>query len=124
MFNELNTNIVKPEIIAPQFELKPIMFQMLQTVGQFNGLPTEDPHLYLRLFMEVSDCFKLPGVTNDALRLKLFPYSLRDRARAWLNSLPSGSVITWQQLTERFFMKYFSPTKNANLRNEILLFKN
>ncbi|XP_062119062.1 uncharacterized protein LOC133832779 [Humulus lupulus] len=31
MFNELNLGIVKPEIEAPQFELKPAMFQMLQT---------------------------------------------------------------------------------------------
>ncbi|XP_062104022.1 uncharacterized protein LOC133815169 [Humulus lupulus] len=86
-------------------------------------MPTEDPHLHLLLFIEVSDSFKLPGVTEDALRLKLFPYSLRDRARAWLNSLPSDSVSTWQDLAERFLMKYFSPTKNAKLRNEITSFQ-
>ena len=74
----LNPGIIRPEIQAPQFELKPVMFQMLQTVGQFSGMPTEDPHLHLRLFMEVSDSFKLPGVTEEALRLKLFLYSLRD----------------------------------------------
>ena len=33
MFNELNPGIVRPEIQAAQFELKPVMFQMLQTVG-------------------------------------------------------------------------------------------
>ncbi|XP_062099623.1 uncharacterized protein LOC133805454 [Humulus lupulus] len=99
------------------------MFQMLQTVGQFSGMPTEDPHLHLRLFIEVSESFKLPEVTEDALRLNLFPYSLRDRAIAWLNSLPSDSVSTWQELTERFLMKYFPPTKNAKLRNEITSFQ-
>ncbi|XP_062103882.1 uncharacterized protein LOC133815002 [Humulus lupulus] len=86
-------------------------------------MPTEDPHLHLRLFIEVSDSFKLPGVTEDALRLKLFPYSLRDRARAWLNSLPSDSVSTWQELAKRFLMKYFPPTKNSKLRNEITSFQ-
>ncbi|XP_062085645.1 uncharacterized protein LOC133791745 [Humulus lupulus] len=123
LFNELNPGIVRPKIQAAQFELKPVMFQMLQTVGQFSGMPTEDPHLHLRLFIEVSDSFKLPGVTKDALRLKLFPYSLRDRARAWLNSLPSDSVSTWQELAEWFLMKYFPPTKNAKLRNEITSFQ-
>ncbi|KAM6559604.1 uncharacterized protein LOC115712327 [Cannabis sativa] len=123
LFNELNPGIVRPEIQAPQFELKPVMFQMLQTVRQFSGIPTEDPHLHLCLFMEVSDSFKLPGVTEDALRLKLFPYSLRDQARAWLNSLPSASVTTWQELAERFLMKYFPPTKNAKLRKEITSFQ-
>ncbi|XP_062080935.1 uncharacterized protein LOC133785737 [Humulus lupulus] len=52
MFNELNPSIVRPEIHAAQFELKPVMFQMLQTVGEFSGLPTEDPHLHLRSFLE------------------------------------------------------------------------
>ncbi|KAJ4724778.1 Retrotransposon gag protein [Melia azedarach] len=123
IFNELNPGIVRPEIQAPQFELKPVMFQMLQIVGQFSGMPTEDPHLHLRLFIKVSDSFKLPRVPENALRLKLFPYSLRDRARAWLNSLPSDSVTTWQELAETFLMKYFPPTKNAKLRNEITAFQ-
>ncbi|XP_062075610.1 uncharacterized protein LOC133779698 [Humulus lupulus] len=86
-------------------------------------MPTEDLHLHLQLFIEVSDSFKLPRVIEDALRLKLFPYSLRDRARAWLNSFPSDSVTTWQELAERFLMKYFPPTKNAKLRNEITSFQ-
>ncbi|XP_062104771.1 uncharacterized protein LOC133816126 [Humulus lupulus] len=123
LFNELNLGIIRPEIQATQFELKPVMFQMLQTMGQFSGMPTEDPHLHLHLFIEVSDSFKLLRVIEDALRLKLFPYFLRDRARAWLNSLPSDSVSTWQELVERFLMKYFPPTKNAKLRNEITSFQ-
>ncbi|XP_024021730.1 uncharacterized protein LOC112091702 [Morus notabilis] len=99
------------------------MFQMLQTVGQFSGIGTEDPHLHLTQFMEVSDTFKITGVTEDALRLKLFPYSLRDRARVWLNSLPPDSVVTWDDLAEKFLMKYFPPTKNAKLRNDITSFQ-
>ena len=92
-----------------------MMFQMLQTVGQFNGPPDEDPHLHLKLFLEVSDAFKIAGATQNALRLRLFPYSLRDRARAWLNSLPSDSITTWNELADKFLMKYFPPTKNAKL---------
>ena len=123
MLHGLHPSIVRPEIQAQQFELKPVMFQMLQTVGQFSGMPTEDPHLHLRLFMEVSDSFKLHGVTEEALRLKLFPYSLRDRARAWLNSLPPDSVATWNDLAEKFLVKYFPPNKNAKLRNDITSFQ-
>ena len=73
--------------------------------------------------MEVSDSFKLQGVSEEVLRLKLFPYSLRDRARAWLNSLPPDSVATWNDLAEKFLMKYFPPTKNAKLRNDITSFQ-
>ena len=118
----VHPGIVRPKVEATNFELKPVMFQILQTMGQFNGLPTEDPHLHLKLFLEVSDAFKIAGATQDALRLRLFPYSLRDRARAWLNSLPSDSITTWNELTDKFLMKYFPPTKNAKLRNEITYF--
>ncbi|XP_062085597.1 uncharacterized protein LOC133791695 [Humulus lupulus] len=123
MFNELNPGIVRPEIQVAQFELKPVMFQMLQIVGQFSGLPIEDPHLHLRSFLEVSDSFKLQGVTEEALRLKLFPFSLRDRDKAWLNTLPSNPVTTWHELVEKCLMKYFPPTKNAKFRNEIVSFQ-
>ena len=90
----VHPGIIKPEVEAANFELKPVMFQMLQTVGQFNGLANEDLHLHLKLFLEISNAFKIAGAIQDALRLRLFPYSLRDRARAWLNSLPSDSITT------------------------------
>ncbi|XP_024023166.1 uncharacterized protein LOC112092119 [Morus notabilis] len=118
----LNPVIVQPNIEAQYFELKLVIFQMLQTVGQFSGMAADDPHLHLRLFMEVSDIFKLPGVPLETLRLTLFPYSLRDRARAWFNSLPADSIITWNDLAEKFLMKYFLPIKNAKLRNDITSF--
>ncbi|XP_060969783.1 uncharacterized protein LOC133037007 [Cannabis sativa] len=93
MFNELNPRIVRPEIQAPQFELKPVMFQMLQTVGQFSGMPTEDPHLHLH------------------------------RARSWLKTLPPDSVTNWNDLAEKFMRKYFPPTRNAKFRSEIMSFQ-
>ena len=89
---------------------------------QFNGLPSEDHHLYLKLFLEVSDVFKIVGASHDALKLRLFPYSLRDRVQAWLNFLPPDFITIWNDLANKFLMKYFPPTKNAKLRNEIISF--
>ncbi|KAA3480866.1 aspartic proteinase CDR1-like [Gossypium australe] len=62
ILDELKLGIVKPHIQAQHFELKPVMFQMLQTIGQFSGLPTEDPRLHLRLFLEVCDSFRCPEI--------------------------------------------------------------
>ena len=76
----MHPGIVRLEVQAANFELKPVIFQMLQTFGQFNGLLSEDPHLHLKLFLEVNDAFKIAGASHDALRLRIFPYSLRDRA--------------------------------------------
>ena len=59
----IHPGIVRPDVQANNFELKPVMFQMLQTVGQFNGLPSKDLHPHLKLFLEVSDAFKIAGAS-------------------------------------------------------------
>ncbi|WRX31367.1 Reverse transcriptase domain - like 10 [Theobroma cacao] len=61
-------------------------------------------------------------VTDDAIRLRLFPFSLRDKAKSWLNSLPNGSITIWEELTQKFLTKFFSPAKTAKLRNDITSF--
>ena len=119
----MNTGIVRPEITANHFEFKPMMFQMLQIVGHFSGLPYKDTHLHLKQFLEVASNFKIPGVTDDAFRLRFFPYSLKDRAKVWLNSLEPNSVNSWNGLAKKFLTKYFPPTKNARMRNDITSFR-
>ncbi|KAK2450136.1 hypothetical protein QL285_009271 [Trifolium repens] len=121
--NAMNTGIVRPEITAAQFEFKPMMFQMLQNIGQFFGAATDDPHLHLKQFLEVASNFKIPGITDDAFRLRLFPYFLRDRAKGWFNSLEPNSIDTWNALAENFIAKYFPHVKNAKMRNEITSFR-
>ncbi|KAJ9558642.1 hypothetical protein OSB04_013256 [Centaurea solstitialis] len=95
------------------FELKPVMFQMLQTMGQFGGSTVEDPHTHLKSFLEVADSFHIPGVAEDAVRQRLFPFTLRDRAKAWINSFRPNSLISWKVLAEKFLQKYFPPTRNC-----------
>ncbi|XP_024965798.1 uncharacterized protein LOC112506000 [Cynara cardunculus var. scolymus] len=71
----------------------------------------------------MTDHFKIPGVTQEALRLTLFLYTLKDRARAWLNSQLPNSILTWNDLAEKFLKKYFPPTRNVKIRNEIMAFR-
>ncbi|KAL4278062.1 hypothetical protein GQ457_03G030530 [Hibiscus cannabinus] len=119
----LNPGIVTPEIQATQFELKPVMFNMLNSIGQFGGLTHEDARQHLRSFIEVCDSFRQQGVHEDVLRLKLFPYSLRDKARAWFNSIPSGSVESWDDLCRNFIIRYSSTVLTNKLRNDITSFR-
>ena len=77
---------------------------------------------HLAKFLEFYDTFKINGISNDAIHLRLFPFSLRKKAKQWLNSLPQGSITTWEQMTEKFLLKYFLLAKTAKLRNDISSF--
>ena len=73
-------------------------------------------------FLKVCDTIKYNGVTEEALRLRLFPLSLGDRAKHWLTSQPPDSITTWNDLVQKFLTKFFPPSKIAQLVQEINTF--
>ncbi|KAL5555033.1 hypothetical protein UlMin_037269 [Ulmus minor] len=115
------SGIRRPAVQANNFEIKPSFIQMVQS-NQFGGMSKDDPNAHIAYFLEVCDLYKINGVSDDAVRLRVFPFSLRDRAREWLNSVPSESITTWDELVHKFLSKFFPPAKTAKLRNEITSF--
>jgi len=82
----------------------------------------EDPNLHLSVFLEVCNTLKINGASTDAIRLRLFLFSLRDKARAWLHALPPRSITMWDELTKGFLAKFFPPSRTTSLRNQITSF--
>ncbi|KAA3483472.1 Retrovirus-related Pol polyprotein from transposon opus [Gossypium australe] len=80
------SSIIRPAISANNFELKPNRIQMIQQFVQFDGLQDEDPNTHIANFLEFCDTFKINGISDDAIRLRLFPFSLRNKDKQWLNS--------------------------------------
>ena len=78
--NDNYSEIQRQAINANNFELKPALNNMVQQ-NQYEGLSHEDPNVHLGTFLEICDAMKMNGVSEDAIRLCLFSFSLRVRAR-------------------------------------------
>ena len=108
----------QPAIDANDFELKPALITMVQQ-NQFTGHPTENPNEHLGRFLRIVNSIKLNGVRPKVIQLHLFPFSLRDMATTWFNSLPYESVNTWEKLMGAYFSKFFPPSLTSEQRREI-----
>ena len=77
--------IVNPAVKANNFELRLTLISFVEQ-NQFGGRPIENPHLQLCNFLAKCDTIKLNGASTDTIRLRRFPFSLKDRAKAsdWL----------------------------------------
>ena len=89
---------------------------------QFTGHPTEDPNEHLGRFLKMANTVKLNGVRPKVIKLQLFPFSLRDIAATWFDSLPYGSVNTWEELVEAYLSRFFTPSLTSERRKEINVF--
>ena len=101
------------------FEIKPAFIQMIQSSVQFGGFVNDNPNLHIANILEIYDTFKHNGVTDDAIRLQLFPFSLQNKVKAWLISLPPETITTWDGLVHAFLAKYFPSAKSTKMRNDI-----
>ena len=88
----------------------------------FYGLDNENPYVHIREFEEVVATFHSQPNALESVRLKFFPFSLKDKAKNWLFSLRSRSIGTWAEMTQAFFIKYFLHHKTNNLKRQISTF--
>nr|GEX34160.1 reverse transcriptase domain-containing protein [Tanacetum cinerariifolium] len=95
----------------------------VQNFCQFHGLSGDDANKHLDKFLHVTQSIKVNGVTDDALRLYLFPHYLTHHATAWFDRLPRNSINTFEQMAKMFLGKYFPPSMVTKLRNEITNFR-
>ncbi|GJV09365.1 reverse transcriptase domain-containing protein [Tanacetum coccineum] len=121
--NGLGRPIAPVNIQATDFGLKNHMIQQVQNSCQFHGLPGDDANKHLYKFLTITQSMKQNGVTDDALRLYLFPHLLTLHATAWFDRLPKNSIHTFQEITSKFLSKYFPPSMVTKLRNDISSFR-
>jgi hypothetical protein len=67
------------------FELKPALINMVQQ-SPFYDKASEDANAHLQHFLAICSTFSIRGVTQNAVRLCLFPFSLLGNAKQWFYS--------------------------------------
>ena len=65
------------------------------------------------------DTVKYNGVSDDAIRLRLFMFSLKDKAKHWLTTEPPDSITFWDELVNKFMTQFFPSAKGVKLSIDI-----
>nr|CAN61433.1 hypothetical protein VITISV_010534 [Vitis vinifera] len=109
----------EPSCIVPpteQLVIRPYLVPLLPT---FHGMESENPYAHIKEFEDVCNTFQERGASIDLMRLKLFPFTLKDKAKIWLNSLRPRSIRTWTDLQAEFLKKFFPTHRTNGLKRQI-----
>ncbi|RVW29377.1 hypothetical protein CK203_108771 [Vitis vinifera] len=108
-----------PSCIVPpteQLVIRPYLVPLLPT---FHGMESENPYAHIKEFEDVCNTFQEGGASIDLMRLKLFPFTLKDKAKIWLNSLRPRSIHSWTDLQAEFLKKFFPTHRTNGLKRQI-----
>jgi len=94
---------------------------MVQT-SQFCGKAHEDASAHLQHFLEICSTFTIKGLTQDALLLCLFPFSLLGKAKQWFYANKDKNN-TWENCSNAFLSKFFPMSKTNALHGRISSFQ-
>ena len=112
--NDFHSTPIAPLANTESCEINTALLNLVMK-DQFAGLPSEDAATHLNSFVDLCDMQNKNDVNNDVIKLKLFPFSLRDRAKAWFSSLPKNSIILGISAKMLLSLSIFLPLKSSPL---------
>ncbi|GKD49635.1 hypothetical protein Tco_1278611, partial [Tanacetum coccineum] len=117
------SGVVKPEIKGNvNFEIKSQFMRELRE-DTFFGNKNKDVHDHVDRVLNIISLFNIPGVSQDAVLLRVFPFTLTGSAKRWVDRLTLGAVNTWDLLKKAFIQRYYPPSKTAKRLEDIHNFK-
>ena len=111
--------IVLPPTNATHYDLKPHVIQLLPS---FYGLDHENPYSHVKKFKNICATTKFQNFSEESVQLRLFPFSLDDKATEWLDSNAPGSITSWEILLSKFYNKFFPMSRVNEARKGISSF--
>nr|GEU55544.1 reverse transcriptase domain-containing protein [Tanacetum cinerariifolium] len=112
-----NSVIVRPDV-DNNIVINSIHLKMIRE-NKFDGYLRADPHDHIREFLAVCDMFKYGITQSEAVKLLIFPLSLCNKAKTWLNELNEETITSWDQIRRDFINIFFPPLLFNSLLLEI-----
>ncbi|GJQ93269.1 hypothetical protein Tco_0004408 [Tanacetum coccineum] len=86
--------VVKLEIGGNvNFEIKSQFMRELRE-DTFSGNKDEDAHDHIDRVLSIVGLLNIPGVSKDAVMLRVFPFTLTGSAKRWVDRLAPGTINT------------------------------
>ncbi|XP_021727703.1 uncharacterized protein LOC110694848 [Chenopodium quinoa] len=117
------SGIAPPTTPVNDFEIRPAMITLIER-RQFSGAKSESPLNHLKEFEKYCNTIKVNDISQEFIRLKLFPFSLIGRALEWLDKeVKPNSLRTWDEVTKALLSRFYPQKKTAEARALIQGFK-
>ncbi|GKF65033.1 protein kinase-like domain, concanavalin A-like lectin/glucanase domain protein [Tanacetum coccineum] len=85
----------------------------------FSENKNEDAHDHIDRVLNIVSLFNIPGVSQDVVMLRVFPFTLTGAAKRWVDRLTPGNVKTWDLLKNPFIQRYYPLSKTAKQLEDI-----
>ncbi|XP_071728332.1 uncharacterized protein [Rutidosis leptorrhynchoides] len=114
-----NGHAIRQPAVNTDFEVKGQILNMIAHQSQFRGTLKEYAFEHLCSFKSICNLFKISQVADTVIYLRVFPWSLKDDANDWLESLPEGEIDSWPRMEDKFLQNFFLASKDAKLQSDI-----
>ncbi|XP_022031052.1 uncharacterized protein LOC110931992 [Helianthus annuus] len=102
------------------FDCKPHYINILP---HFNGRSNDESYTHLAEFSSICNTIGGHNFALEEVKLSLFQFSLKDKAKQWFLTLPANSIRTWGEMQQAFLDEYYSMAKTDDARDEIRSFR-
>ncbi|GKA09014.1 hypothetical protein Tco_0688345 [Tanacetum coccineum] len=118
--NEDEEHVNSCTITTSELKISDEFLKILQD-NAFNGMNGGDVTDHIAKVLEITEWIKIPNVEINELRIHIFSKSLSRDAKTWWNNEINETTITWSELNDNFFHKYYplSQTCNSRIPNDL-----
>ena len=96
-------------ILSDGYEIRPSLIAMVHAQS-FSRKKDEYPYAHLQIFEENCSLLIIPGMSQNTLRWKLYPFSLTGEAKFWYNRTARRVGGDWIQLKNEFCLFFYPIT--------------